>query len=289
MVQVLRRQITGQGIQICRSYYRQTGRVKRGNHTRIWRISGDTARVARSCVEDIWIDVSRTGAGSRNRTGSGWVEIIGVRVGNLLLVVGDAEPAAPDHLSIEHVRGPVEANLWSEVSLLRVPGVDSSTDRDAGQKSRTGTVAEYTHVVILVANRPEIRPAEAGGQCQIRASLPLVLEEEAPDILAVIVAKPAWKSGGCLKWAAFGLGCVVQEVPDAVKGVVRRPDRIIQIVEPGKLTPKLPSLRALNLSSYVLVTVSPLIQMSGHRNAKLSEGDVAKVILAITAKPLDQG
>src|ERR1700758_817822 len=146
----------GQGVQVCGSYRRQSSRVERGNHARVWGISRDIGWAGGSRVEDIRIDLSRTRAGSRNRRGARRIEVIGVRVCNLLLVVVQAETAPQNQLPVVEVWTPVEADLWSKVKVLRVPGVDSRAYGDSGQEIGTGAEPQHAHVVVLVGKGSEV-------------------------------------------------------------------------------------------------------------------------------------
>jgi len=77
----------------------------------------------------------RTFAASRNRTRSGWIEVIRVRVSNLYLVVIQPIAATEDDVALRPKRTPVEADLWSKVQLLRVPGTNSSAYTNPSQQA----------------------------------------------------------------------------------------------------------------------------------------------------------
>ena len=130
---------------------------------------------------------------------------------------------------------------------------------------------EYAHVVVLIRERPEVGIAESGAQSKVGTGLPVVLKEDAEQVLAVIVAEAAGKTGGCLEWTAFRLRGIIQEVPDIVEGVIRHPDRIIQIVEPGKIESEFHRLRVQHFGGNVLVAVGPLVQMIRPRRAEVAQ------------------
>src|SRR5271170_1197521 len=134
MILVLSGQVSGagQGAEVCAPDGRQAGGVKRGNRVWVRRKAIDVGWTARDRVEDIRIDLGGIFTTARNRAGSRRVAVIRVRVCDLLLVIVQAVTAAEDHLSVGLRRTPVEADLWAKVELLRVPGSDSGSDRDAG-------------------------------------------------------------------------------------------------------------------------------------------------------------
>src|ERR1700761_57324 len=158
---------------------------------RICRIPVDVAQIRGGRVENVRIDLSRTGAGTRDRSGSRRIAVVGIRCGNLLLVIVQAVTAAPDYLSIQISRAPVETDLWSEIEILRVPGVESGAYRNPGQEIRAAPEPEYAHVFVLVSERSDVGIAKSGTQGQVRASLPVVLKEDTPDVFPVIVAVAA--------------------------------------------------------------------------------------------------
>ena len=99
----------------------------------------------------------------------------------------------------------------------------------------------------LSVNGPKVGVAQSGAQGQVRANLPVVLKENSPHVLTVVVAIAARKAGRRLKGPAFRLWSIIQEIPEVVESVVRRADRIVQIIQPGEIKSELHGLCAPEL------------------------------------------
>ena len=125
MVHILRGQICGQRADVCTACCGQSEGVEGADRTWVFRVAGNTIWVGRNRIEDIWIDVSGTRAGSRNSARPRGVAIVNIRRRYLLLVVVQTVTAAPNYLALEISWAPVEADLRPEVKLLSVPSVDS--------------------------------------------------------------------------------------------------------------------------------------------------------------------
>ena len=147
----------------------------------------------------------------------------------------------------------------------------------AGQEVCAAAKIEHAHIVVVIGERAEVRIAKTGTQSKIGTGLPVVLKEDAEEVLAVIVAVAARKTGGCLKVTTFRLRRIIHEIPEIVEGEVRRPDRIVQIIETGKVKAELHCLRVQNFGGNVLVAVGPLVQMARRRHAKLPQTNAANL------------
>ena len=57
------------------------------------------------------------------------------------------------------------------------------------KRAQSSAKGEYAHVVVVIRERPEVGIAEAGAQSKVGTGLPVVLKEDAEQVLTVIVAE----------------------------------------------------------------------------------------------------
>ncbi len=176
------------------------------------------------------------------------------------------------------VRAPVEADLRTEVELLRCPGADAGFEGDACQQAGSAAEPKHAHIVVFVGKRADIRVAHSGTQREVGTHLPIVLEEDAEYVFAIVVAVAARNSGGRLERTSLCLRRIVQKIPEIVEGVIRISNGIVQIVKPGEIESELHGLGLQNLGGDVLVPIGPLIQMPRGTHAHTAHSDISNLV-----------
>src|SRR3984957_13217618 len=203
----------------------QSIRAKTRNRVRVRRIAGKIARIRRKGIRNATIRqrlrASRDGrpglAQVRRYRQAGILEDIG-RDGDLFSVIAKAVTAANHQAAVELMaeqrsRTPGNTNLGSEIVLLRVPGI-SSLNGQASQEIRPCARDGRKHVALLGGEWTKIGPAQAHAESQIAADFEVILDEQAPDILAVVLAKRCRDSSNRIEVPLLPLWRIIEKCPD---------------------------------------------------------------------------
>src|SRR5579864_1223295 len=178
-----------------------------------------------------------------------------------LLVVIQAITAANHQLVFEGSRTPGKTELRSEIIFLSSPRLSFVNDQP-GQVSGTRTWGGHKHVVLLGGEWTEVRPAQAKVEGEVRPDLVVVLNEEAPDVCALILAIGGRKAGPGIEVRVFGMRRVVEKVPNVKEGIIRdaATGALLQVKKTRDFAAKLDGVVPENLGGHVLVSVGPLVQ-----------------------------
>src|SRR5258708_32860901 len=110
------------------------------------------------------------------------------RNGDLFLVIAQPVTAADHESVVESSRTPGNTDLGPEVTLLRVPRI-SLPNGQASHVIRPCAREGHKHVALLGGERTKVGPAKAEIDGQVRSYFEIVLDKEAPDVFAVVLAK----------------------------------------------------------------------------------------------------
>src|SRR5580700_5139005 len=243
----------------------------------------DNSAVVRKCLR------AATGRGvgiaePRKRHQSGVIDDIR-RNSELYPVIAQAVSAANHEFVLEARRTPGNTDLRPEVVLLRVPGM-ARLNYQARQVVRTGTGDGFKHVALFGGERTKIGPAQPQVHSQVPAQFEVILDKQAPDRSAVVLANGRWEPSNRIEAPALAMRRIVQEVPDVEEGIIGHAatGALLQVKEPSQFTAKLDAVASINLGSHILVGVSPLIQSAADIRPKIIHRSVAGLFKTIRGK-----
>src|ERR1700733_13920811 len=191
---------------------------------------------------------------------------------DLFLVIVEAVTAADHDPVFEDSRTPGKTELRPNIILLRRPGV-SLVNHKASQESSAGPGGGHKHIVLFRRERAEVRPAEAKIEGQVRSDFEIVLSEEADDVGAVVLPQSSWETIDRIEIRIFGMGRIVEEVPNVEKGIVwhTATRTLLEVEQSRNFTAKLDGVVSDNLGGHILVSVSPLVQDAADIRSKLTD------------------
>ena len=159
------------------------------------------------------------------------------RNSDFFLVVVQAVTAADHEFVVESSRTPGKTDLGSEVTLLRVPGISLLDNAQASQIIRPRARGGHKHVVLFGGERTKVGPAQSQVEGQVPAEFEVILNKEAPDVCAVVLAKRRREPGSRIEASPFGMRRIVEEVPNVEEVVVwhAATGTIVQVKEAREL------------------------------------------------------
>src|ERR1017187_8146374 len=245
----------------CRAGCRQSIRTEGRN-----RVRGGGAHVRRHCQAGIIAHIGRNS--------------------DLFLVVVQAVTAAEHESVAESMRTPGKTDLGSEVILLRVPGV-SLLKGQASQVIRPRARMGHKHVALFGGEWAKVGPAQAEIDGQVRPDFEIVLDKEAPDVCALVLANRRGEPRRRGEVRTFVMRRPVAEVPDVEEVVPGHAatGTVLQVKEAREFTAKLNGVVSDNLGGHILVAVSPLIQDAADiRSKRIWRTDAADAINVVGGK-----
>src|SRR5579864_268059 len=191
---------------------------------------------------------------------------------DFLLIVVQAVTAPDYQFVFESCRAPCKTELGAEVIFLSSPGLSPVNDQP-GEVSRSGTGGGHKHVVLFRGEWAEVRPAQAKVESEVRPDFIVVLNEEAPDVCALILAIGGRKAGPGIEVRVFGMRRVVEKVPNVKEGIIRdaATGALLQVKKTRDFAAKLDGVVPENLGGHVLVSVGPLVQNAADVRSELAD------------------
>src|SRR6266404_1970670 len=150
-----------------------------------------------------------------------WVSRNIRRNGDLFSVVAQPVTTANRQFVLESLRAPGETDLRSKIAFFGIPGI-ALPNNQVREVVRSSTGDGHEHVAFLGREWTKVGPAQAKIDSQVPAEFEVILDEEAQDVFALVLANRCWKSGRrieALSASPFALRRVIEEVPHIEEAV----------------------------------------------------------------------
>src|SRR5215472_12177690 len=139
-----------------------------------------------------------------------------------------------------------------------------------GQVIRTGPRDRHKHIALFGGEWAKVRPAQAEVEGQIPVEFEVVLNKEAPQGFAVVLADGCGESSRWIESAAFVMRCIVEEIPQIEEAVVwhATASAVLQVEKAREFAPKLNGVAPEDLGGHIFIAISPLIKDSADIRSK---------------------